>query len=93
MTIDEFFVAQHAINDGNFLPSDMHTGKDFEQARESEHVRQWVLGVAEKYGMDNCDCPECSSIPDGPEKQLMNIASALELAFLFGIRCGRMVPE
>lgn len=92
MTIHEFLVAQHAITNGQPLPADIQDSPDFTAARESKYARDLMLVMANE-ALKPCQCAECKALPDGHAKTIAGIAVMIETAFLFGIRCGRVVPE
>lgn len=77
MTIQEFFESQHAVQSESCFPKDLAERADCQQFLESRFAMEWVEVVA-------------SNVLRYSETE---VQAVIQMAFMFGMRCGRVVPE
>lgn len=92
MTVDEFFIAEAAINNGQALPADIRDTAESIAIKHSAQARVWIVSMG-RDALRPCPCADCSKIPSSPEKTLGQVCSSIHDAFVYGIRYGRLVPE
>lgn len=96
MTISEFIAAQHEANNELTVPVDLLDGPDQRDFAASNLALDWLFAMAD-YALKQREeqfLTDSEKTPRTLEKHTrIGIAMALEQAFLFGVRCGRVVPE